>query len=52
VVDHLPEISLGSAAAHTDFGSSYGDSLGWTYAPRHRRFYRWRAGLGVEERSF
>jgi hypothetical protein len=50
-ISHRPEVSLGRAPAHGDFGSRYGTSFGWAYSGQHRLFYRWQDGLGVEERN-
>lgn len=52
VVQHLPDVIPASAAAHTDFGSSYSSGLGWQYATDRRLFYRWNDGVGIEERAF
>ncbi|GIH16656.1 hypothetical protein [Rugosimonospora africana] len=51
VVAHAPDVSLASPPSHTDFGSSYSEPLGWSYAPKHRTFYRWLDGAGIEERA-
>ena len=51
VRQHLPDITPASPPAHT-VGSVDGDGLGWQYATHRRLFYRWRDGVGIEERSF
>jgi hypothetical protein len=51
VVTHLPDLSVKSPPSHGDFGSSYSGTAGWSYAPRHRLFYRWIDDSGIEERT-
>ncbi len=51
VVAHMPDLSLATPPSHGDFGSRYSDTGGWSYAPRHRVFYRWVDGTGIEERA-
>ncbi|WP_436535562.1 hypothetical protein [Actinoplanes sp. HUAS TT8] len=50
IVSRMPDLNLASPPAHGDFGSSYSGSGGWSYAPKHRLFYRWVTGVGIEER--
>jgi len=50
VVARMPDLNFASPPSHGDFGSSYGGTGGWSYAPRHRVFYRWFDGAGIEER--
>jgi hypothetical protein len=51
IVARMPDLSLASPPSHGDFGSRYSGPRGWSYAPRHRVFYRWLDGAGIEERA-
>ncbi|GLW33793.1 hypothetical protein [Actinoplanes regularis] len=51
VLARMPDLSLASPPSHGDFGSRYSGPAGWSYAPRHRMFYRWIDGAGIEERA-
>ena len=50
IVARVPDISTASPPSHGKFGSRYSGSRGWSYAPKHRVFYRWLDGAGIEER--
>jgi hypothetical protein len=51
VVARSPDLDLAGPPSHGDFGSTYSGSGGWSYAPRHRVFYRWSDDAGIEERA-
>jgi hypothetical protein len=52
VVARRPDLSIASPPSHGDLGSRYSGSGGWSYAPRHRVFYRWVDGAGIEEQRW
>ena len=51
ILAHLPEIVFTDVQSHGDFGSQYGQQIGWDYSPKHHVFYTWQSGIGVVEQK-
>lgn len=51
VVEHLPDLTPATRYLF-DYTDRGGKVVGWEYSTDRRLFYRWRDGVGIEERSF